>query len=199
MYLCISTCLGRFNARFRPTIRSLVKSAGFYWIIIVLVFVNTVSLSFEHYGEGVILKKFHWISNAFFLSSFVLEMALKMYGLGVSNYFMSNFNRFDCVVVLASCIEFLVQVFGEMKPIGISVLRCFRLLRIFKLFPSYVALIARRDCEKWASVFFRYWISLKNLVASLLNSIRSILSLLFLLFLFIVIFALLGMQLFGGR
>lgn len=46
---------------------------------------------------------------------------------------------------------------------------------------------------------FRYWTSLSNLVASLLNSIRSIASLLLLLFLFIVIFALLGMQLFGGR
>lgn len=45
----------------------------------------------------------------------------------------------------------------------------------------------------------RYWTSLSNLVASLLNSIRSIASLLLLLFLFIIIFALLGMQLFGGR
>lgn len=47
--------------------------------------------------------------------------------------------------------------------------------------------------------FFRYWRSLSNLVASLLNSIQSIASLLLLLFLFIVIFALLGMQVFGGR
>ncbi|CAH2260793.1 jg26204, partial [Pararge aegeria aegeria] len=44
-----------------------------------------------------------------------------------------------------------------------------------------------------------YWRSLSNLVASLLNSIQSIFSLLLLLFLFIVIFALLGMQVFGGR
>ena len=40
---------------------------------------------------------------------------------------------------------------------------------------------------------------MSNLVASLLNSIRSIAGLLLLLFLFIVIFSLLGMQLFGGR
>ncbi|KOB68650.1 Voltage-dependent calcium channel type D subunit alpha-1, partial [Operophtera brumata] len=45
----------------------------------------------------------------------------------------------------------------------------------------------------------RYWRSLSNLVASLLNSIQSIFSLLLLLFLFIMIFALLGMQVFGGR
>lgn len=46
---------------------------------------------------------------------------------------------------------------------------------------------------------FSYWVSLRNLVRSLMNSMRSILSLLFLLFLFILIFALLGMQLFGGK
>ncbi|KAG9337341.1 hypothetical protein JZ751_028909 [Albula glossodonta] len=45
----------------------------------------------------------------------------------------------------------------------------------------------------------RYWNSLRNLVVSLLNSMKSIISLLFLLFLFIVVFALLGMQLFGGH
>lgn len=50
-----------------------------------------------------------------------------------------------------------------------------------------------------ASVFIRYWASLRNLVVSLLNSMKSIISLLFLLFLFIVVFALLGMQLFGGQ
>lgn len=45
----------------------------------------------------------------------------------------------------------------------------------------------------------RYWTSLRNLVASLINSMRAIASLLVLLFLFIVIFALLGMQVFGGK
>lgn len=49
------------------------------------------------------------------------------------------------------------------------------------------------------SLFSRYWASLRNLVVSLMSSMKSIISLLFLLFLFIVVFALLGMQLFGGR
>lgn len=49
------------------------------------------------------------------------------------------------------------------------------------------------------TLFVRYWASLRNLVVSLLNSMKSIISLLFLLFLFIVVFALLGMQLFGGQ
>jgi voltage-dependent calcium channel L type alpha-1D len=40
---------------------------------------------------------------------------------------------------------------------------------------------------------------LRNLVVSLMNSMRSIASLLLLLALFIIILALLGMQLFGGK
>lgn len=48
-------------------------------------------------------------------------------------------------------------------------------------------------------ILLRYWAPLRNLVVSLLNSMKSIVSLLFLLFLFIVVFALLGMQLFGGQ
>ena len=40
---------------------------------------------------------------------------------------------------------------------------------------------------------------MKNLLASLINSIEAIVSLLVLLFLFLGIFALLGTQLFGGK
>lgn len=49
------------------------------------------------------------------------------------------------------------------------------------------------------NLFRSHWQSLSNLVASLLNSMKSIASLLLLLFLFIIIFSLLGMQVFGGK
>lgn len=113
-----------------------------------------------------------------FLGLFMSEMFIKMYALGPRIYFESAFNRFDCVVITGSIFE---VIWSEVKggSFGLSVLRALRLLRIFKV--------------------TKYWSSLRNLVISLLNSMRSIISLLFLLFLFILIFALLGMQLFGGR
>lgn len=46
---------------------------------------------------------------------------------------------------------------------------------------------------------FSHWAALSDLVSSLLNSMKAICSLLLLLFLFLIIFALLGMQLFGGK
>uniref|UniRef100_A0A1A9VUL9 Ion transport domain-containing protein n=1 Tax=Glossina austeni TaxID=7395 RepID=A0A1A9VUL9_GLOAU len=113
-----------------------------------------------------------------FLGLFMSEMFIKMYALGPRIYFESSFNRFDCVVISGSIFE---VIWSEVKggSFGLSVLRALRLLRIFKV--------------------TKYWSSLRNLVISLLNSMRSIISLLFLLFLFILIFALLGMQLFGGQ
>lgn len=63
----------------------------------------------------------------------------------------------------------------------------------------YAAIGRNRTCLYFAYFLCRYWRSLSNLVASLLNSIQSIASLLLLLFLFIIIFALLGMQVFGGK
>ncbi|XP_024919998.1 voltage-dependent P/Q-type calcium channel subunit alpha-1A isoform X3 [Cynoglossus semilaevis] len=106
-------------------------------------------------------------------------MMVKMYGLGKQAYLNSSFNCFDCIVICGSIFEVLWSIIQPGTSFGISVLRALRLLRIFKV--------------------TKYWASLRNLVVSLLNSMKSIISLLFLLFLFIVVFALLGMQLFGGQ
>ncbi|XP_076303607.1 ca[2+]-channel protein alpha[[1]] subunit D isoform X4 [Lasioglossum baleicum] len=169
----------RVNRRMRRACRKAVKSQVFYWLIIVLVFLNTGVLATEHYNQPHWLDDFQEITNMFFIALFSMEMMLKMYSLGFQGYFVSLFNRFDCFVVIGSITEMILTNTQIMPPLGVSVLRCVRLLRVFKV--------------------TKYWRSLSNLVASLLNSIQSIASLLLLLFLFIVIFALLGMQVFGGK
>ncbi|GFQ66512.1 voltage-dependent L-type calcium channel subunit alpha-1D [Trichonephila clavata] len=171
--------LSRDNRRLRRMCRRMVKSKAFYWIVIVLVFLNTLTLASEHNSQPPWLDYFQEIANLFFVALFTLEMLLKLFSLGIQGYFVSLFNRFDCFVVVSSILETVLTYSDVMPPLGVSVLRCVRLLRIFKV--------------------TKYWASLRNLVASLINSMRSIASLLLLLFLFIVIFALLGMQVFGGK
>lgn len=73
------------------------------------------------------------VANRVLLSLFTVEMLMKMYGLGLRQYFMSIFNRFDCFVVCSGILEILLVESGAMTPLGISVLRCVRLLRIFKV------------------------------------------------------------------
>ncbi|XP_061715728.1 voltage-dependent calcium channel type A subunit alpha-1 isoform X11 [Cydia pomonella] len=168
----------RAEKRFRFWIRHTVKTQWFYWFVIVLVLFNTICVAVEHYKQPKWLTSFLYYAEFVFLGLFMMEMWVKMYALGPRIYFESSFNRFDCVVISGSIFE---VVWSEVKggSFGLSVLRALRLLRIFKV--------------------TKYWSSLRNLVISLLNSMRSIISLLFLLFLFILIFALLGMQLFGGQ
>uniref|UniRef100_A0A452I7P0 Voltage-dependent L-type calcium channel subunit alpha n=1 Tax=Gopherus agassizii TaxID=38772 RepID=A0A452I7P0_9SAUR len=169
----------RWNRFSRRKCRAAVKSVSFYWLVIVLVFLNTLTISSEHYNQPDWLTQIQDIANKVLLALFTCEMLIKMYSLGLQAYFVSLFNRFDCFVVCGGIVETILVELEIMSPLGISVFRCVRLLRIFKV--------------------TRHWTSLSNLVASLLNSMKSIASLLLLLFLFIIIFSLLGMQLFGGK
>lgn len=73
------------------------------------------------------------IANKVLLSLFTVEMLLKMYSLGLQAYFVAFFNRFDCFVVCGGILETVLVEMEIMPPLGISVLRCVRLLRIFKV------------------------------------------------------------------
>uniref|UniRef100_A0A674E478 Voltage-dependent L-type calcium channel subunit alpha n=1 Tax=Salmo trutta TaxID=8032 RepID=A0A674E478_SALTR len=178
-YTSKSRLARRWNRYFRMKCLVYVKSKTFYWSVILVVFLNTIAIASEHHHQSDMLTTVQDNANKVLLTLFALEMFVKMYALGLPQYFLSLFNRFDCFVVSVGILEIILVTADVMSPLGISVLRCIRLLRLLKV--------------------TKYWTSLSNLVASLLNSVRSIASLLLLLFLFIVIFSLLGMQVFGGK
>nr|XP_028588273.1 voltage-dependent R-type calcium channel subunit alpha-1E isoform X8 [Podarcis muralis] len=163
----------------RISVRHMVKSQVFYWLVLSIVALNTACVAIVHHSQPPWLTHLLYYAEFIFLGLFLLEMSLKMYGMGPRLYFHSSFNCFDCGVTVGSIFEVVWTIFRPGTSFGISVLRALRLLRIFKI--------------------TKYWASLRNLVVSLMSSMKSIISLLFLLFLFIVVFALLGMQLFGGR
>uniref|UniRef100_A0A8C5C9D1 Voltage-dependent N-type calcium channel subunit alpha n=1 Tax=Gadus morhua TaxID=8049 RepID=A0A8C5C9D1_GADMO len=174
-----SSYFRRKEKRLRFTIRRLVKAQSFYWTVLCLVGLNTLCVAIVHYEQPYWLTYALYLAEFVFLGLFLTEMSMKMYGLGPRSYFHSSFNCFDFGVIIGSIFEVIWAAIKPGASFGISVLRALRLLRIFKV--------------------TKYWNSLRNLVVSLLNSMKSIISLLFLLFLFIVVFALLGMQLFGGQ
>lgn len=74
--------LERINRRMRRACRKAVKSQAFYWLIIVLVFLNTGVLATEHYDQPLWLDDFQEYTNMFFIALFTMEMLLKMYSLG---------------------------------------------------------------------------------------------------------------------
>jgi hypothetical protein len=112
---------------------------------------------------------------------FIVEMIIKLLGLGIRDYCSDNFNIFDGTVVIISVIEMIVSAFvpGGMGGGAISSLRAVRLLRVFKL--------------------ARSWTSFRDLLAKMIVTFADIQYFASLMGLFMFIFTLLGMELFAYR
>jgi hypothetical protein len=101
-------------------------------------------------------------------------MVLKLFGLGLKRYLSDGFNVFDGIIVIVS----LIELFSSADSSGLSVLRAFRLMRVFKIIKS--------------------WVSLRKLLATVLESLSAITNLGVLTMLFLFISALLAKQFFSG-
>lgn len=100
-------------------------------------------------------------------------MILKLFGYGIAKYISDGFNVFDCFIVIMS----FVEMFLPGGDSSLSVLRAFRLLRIFKIIKS--------------------WESLRILLSTVLSSLTAITNLGVLIGLFLFISALLTKQFFA--
>ena len=109
---------------------------------------------------------------------FVLEMLLKMIGLGLGDYFQDSFNCFDCAIVCFSIFEIILSQVTASTGSGLSALRGLRLLRLFKL--------------------ARSWKDMRMILSALGKSLGALFYCGILLLIFMYILALLCMQLFGG-
>lgn len=105
-------------------------------------------------------------------------MMLKLVGLGFIGYFRDVMNYLDAAVVIFSCIE-LAFLSGNSSFTAFRTFRIFRVLRVARL--------------------FRYMHSMAAILQVLSSSISNFIYLALLLLLFTLIFALLGMQIFGGK
>ena len=82
--------LEKFNRRARRNCRRAVKSQVMFWLIIMLVFLNTCVLATEHYRQPKWLDHFQDVTNLFFVILFTCEMLVKMYALGLQVSIFTN-------------------------------------------------------------------------------------------------------------
>jgi len=142
---------------------------------------NTVILALDRYPISNSDQEQLENLNLTLTMVFVLEMLVKLTGLGFRGYFKDSFNTFDCVIVIVSIVD-TVLTFTSFKieaTGAISAMRAFRLLRIFKL------------AKSWRS--FRY------LLKTIGQTLKDISTFGILLFLFIFTFTILGMETFGYK
>lgn len=161
-------------AKWQMLVKLLVISDDFNNGIMVVIVANVGMMATEHHGQPDAMSDALSVLNVIFCAIFLIEMILKLIGLTPAGYFRDGFNMFDCVIVVLSTLELFMG-----SSSGLSVLRTFRLIRVFKL--------------------VRFLPSLQHQLAVMLNTLTEILSFLVLLFLFMFIFAILGMFLFGNK
>ena len=168
--------------KLRRPIYGLVQGRLFGNFISICILVNTVVLSIEYYQISYTLETTLSIINSVFTFIFVSEQVLKLLGLGLRDYVRDTMNYLDLLVVCTSIAEFVFISGGK------SVISAFRAVRIFKLLR--VLRIAR---------LFRYLQSMNHIVIIISRSISKFAYVAILMFLFIVVYSLLGMQLFAGK
>ncbi|KAL2096750.1 hypothetical protein ACEWY4_005957 [Coilia grayii] len=140
--------------------------------ITICIVLNTLFMALEHYPMTDEFNRMLSVGNLVFTGIFTFEMIFKLVAMDPYFYFQQGWNMFDGIIVCLSLMEL-----GLSNVEGLSVLRSFRLLRVFKLAKS--------------------WPTLNTLIKIIGNSVGALGNLTLVLAIIVFIFAVVGMQLFG--
>uniref|UniRef100_A0A674AUB4 Sodium channel protein n=1 Tax=Salmo trutta TaxID=8032 RepID=A0A674AUB4_SALTR len=140
--------------------------------ITICIVLNTLFMAMEHYPMSPEFDHMLSVGNLVFTGIFTAEMVFKLCAMDPYYYFQVGWNIFDSIIVTFSLVEL-----GLANVQGLSVLRSFRLLRVFKLAKS--------------------WPTLNMLIKIIGNSVGALGNLTLVLAIIVFIFAVVGMQLFG--
>ena len=67
-----------WTKKYRIKVRHIVRTTEFYWMVIGLVFLNTLCVAIEHYGQPQWLTDFLDYAEVVFLAIFICEMLFKV-------------------------------------------------------------------------------------------------------------------------
>ena len=81
---------------------------SFTLFITLLIIANTVVLALDKYPEDPQEKKISEILNEVFTWAFVIEMVIKLFGLGFKDYAKDSFNLFDALIVVLSIVDMIL-------------------------------------------------------------------------------------------
>ncbi|CAF3995487.1 unnamed protein product [Rotaria sordida] len=151
-----------------------VLDAFFDLFITICIILNTLFMALDHHGQSELMTRILILGNYIFTTIFTAESVLKIIALTPAKYLRNGWNVFDLIIVTVSLIEL-----GLANVKGLSILRSFRLLRVFKLAKS--------------------WQTLNRLMSIIGKSIGALGNLTLILGIIIFIFAVMGMQLFGQK
>ncbi|OEF97373.1 ion transporter [Desulfuribacillus alkaliarsenatis] len=117
------------NPNLKNRIRELVENEVFQKIVIAIIVLNGLIIITETYLTG---NRFLLYLDRIIVWIFVVELVVKVYGLGVKRYAKNGWNVFDFFVVSGSIIFYTTPF--------ISALRLLRVLRLLRMIPAIPAL-----------------------------------------------------------
>ncbi|XP_074071896.1 sodium channel protein type 9 subunit alpha-like isoform X1 [Macrotis lagotis] len=158
--------------KFKKFIHLIVMDPFVDLAITICIVLNTLFMAMEHHPMTEGFRHVLFVGNLVFTGIFTAEMVLKLIALDPYEYFQVGWNIFDSIIVTFSLVELFLS-----RVEGLSVLRSFRLLRVFKLAKS--------------------WPTLNMLIKIIGNSVGALGNLTLVLAIIVFIFAVVGMQLFG--
>eukprot|EP01064_Diplonema_japonicum_P013517 TRINITY_DN21080_c0_g1_i1.p1 TRINITY_DN21080_c0_g1~~TRINITY_DN21080_c0_g1_i1.p1 ORF type:complete len:1544 (+),score=329.74 TRINITY_DN21080_c0_g1_i1:57-4688(+) len=162
------------DSSWRLFVRRLVRKPAFGRAVSVIIILNTIILSVDHFGQPSAMSDTIETLNISFTLLFVAEMLLGMVAFGFIGYFQEGWNAFDAVVNVISILDLILGVAGHF-----SVLRSLRIIRVLKQNKRLLTL------RRWVLVVIR------SLRESALNCL--------LIMALIFSYAILGLQTMGGK
>merc|ERR1711871_153761 len=117
--------LGIIPLGLRTKIFNFVTLPAFDYTIMACIGINTLIMACRHADQGPVMDTVLETANLVFGIIFTIEAIIKLIGLGVSQYFAENWNRFDFTLVLLSWL-------GQIVKIG-SFASLFRVLRVARM------------------------------------------------------------------
>ncbi|XP_035172675.1 sodium channel protein type 5 subunit alpha-like isoform X2 [Oxyura jamaicensis] len=169
--------------RIKKKVAAFIKDPFIDLTITLCIVMNTLFMALEHNNMSDNFKSMLNVGNLVFTGIFTAEMILKIIALDPYYYFQQPWNIFDSIIVTLSLIELSLPKHKgkkERRKGGtLSVLRSFRLLRVFKLAKS--------------------WPTLNTLIKIIGNSLGALSNLTLVLAIIVFIFAIVGVQLFGSN
>uniref|UniRef100_A0A8C8D7C1 Sodium channel protein n=1 Tax=Oncorhynchus tshawytscha TaxID=74940 RepID=A0A8C8D7C1_ONCTS len=141
-------------------------------VITICIVLNIMFLAMEHYPMTIEFEEVLSVGNLVFIGIFTAEMVLKLIAMDPYYYFQVGGNIFDSIIVAISLMELWL---ADVE--GLSVLRSFRLMRVFKQAKS--------------------WPTLSMTIKIIGNSVVTLVNITLVLAIIIFMFAVGGMHLFG--
>lgn len=140
--------------------------------------INLVLLCMTKFPERDFIHPLH-PANIFFFFFFTSEVVLKIYGYGFKFFMIDAFNRVDAFVVLLNCMDLFMEMI-LLEDVFWNLVHLFRGFAVFRIIK-----------------FFKTWYKMTDLLRTTGKILKDISQFTILMMLFILVFCLLGMEMFA--